>query len=584
VLPLIGGIMFYVGFATSDRPRLASSSQSTEIRQTAEWAVNRSGETMVDSTRSRDNETPQFPPSSLKPASTQPASVDAVFAALGEMTYCGRAHGVRVAIERLNADEVSELLAQIESVGRFDQWHILPRAIDRLMTLEPARAIDWMEEKASTFREGSATFVQAFELIAKRDADAGLKYFEKLPPGDRKNLIGASLLSVQAQKSPEAALAFLKQLPPGAGYDAAAIGYVKGLAKADPEKAITSALRWRDGNVKLTTLTSAFGELAKSAPARALVALDQVTEPDQRAKVFNMLVSSAQDKDLPALAEYYERAVRENPEMNRWVNTLSRVAGGIAKEDPKAALAWAAKLPEKEQAEGMERALSVWSWSDPKSALQWNAENTADDGAKKRRDSAILSSWLDIDFTAAKDWVEKLPPGPVRDNAVPRVVWRLAARGDSDQAAEWINQMPEADRGRLAADLASNLARDDPPNAARWLEHLAPEGDALDLFSSVAAGWARKDFQGAGHWVNELAAGDARDCAVASFAREAVRVDPAGAATWAATASNDRARASILAGVLREWSQRDAGEAQRWLQNAAGLSAEAKEAIREYLR
>ena len=104
----------------------------------------------------------------------------------------------------------------METVGRNDQFPILPRAIDRLMQLDPGRAVAWMRDNAATYREGSTTFLKAFGMAAQRDFDAARKLFDDLPAGDRRNQFGKELLAQLAGRSPSAAKTLLASFPAGA--------------------------------------------------------------------------------------------------------------------------------------------------------------------------------------------------------------------------------------------------------------------------------------------------------------------------------------------------------------------------------
>ena len=515
-----------------------------------------------------------------KPAAERSGSVEAVFDALGERTGGAIGFRVREAISRLNVTQLDELLGQIETVGRNDQFQILPRAIDRLMELDPARAVGWMRESAATFREGSTTFRRAFEMIARRDFNAARKLFGELPPGDRRNQFGQELLAQLAERSPGEAKAWLESFPNGSARDLAAQGYVTGLAKSDPLAAIEIASKWTDGAAQDTALATALSLLVKSSPARALDALTNVKDGVARGRAFSQMVLAAKDEDLPDMVAYFQRTVAELPHFGDFVSTTARMAEGMARKDPAAGLAWARTLSGKQRELAIKWSLITWSAKDPEAALSASLGGGGVESNARPLDLEIFNRCLNQNFTVTRAWVEKLPPGPVRDTATQRIGWGLAARGDEESARQLLRQVPEAGREQLGRDIASSLASENPGMATRWLGQSAADADSARIFGRIASQWAKTDLKAAGTWADKLPAGPARDAAVGRFATEVVGLDPATAAEWAASVSDENQRTSVIGGIILAWHERDPDAARRWLEATPALKPDRRQLLR----
>ena len=506
--------------------------------------------------------------------------MEAVFDALGERTAGGIAFRVREAIARLDAAQLEELLGQVETVGRNDQFTILPRAIDRLMQVDPARALAWMRENTATFREGSTTFQQAFATVARRDFESARKLFDGQPPGDRRNQFGKELLAQLAERSPGEAKKWLESFPNGAARDLASQGYVTGLAKSDPIAAIEIASKWPGGAAQETALAAALGLLVKSSPARAIDARSQVKSGIARGKAFSQMVLAAKDEDLPEMLACFQRTAAELPHFADAVSTYGRLAQGMARQDPAAALAWAGTLSGEDREYAMKWTMITWAQKDPDAALSASLAGGGTEAKAQQLDLEIFNRCLNQNFTVTRAWVEKLPPGPVRDTATQRIVWGLAARGEEESARQLLAQVPEARREQLGRDIASSLASENPSLATRWLGPSAADADSARIFGRVASQWAKTDLKAAGTWADKLPAGPARDAAVGRFAREVVGLDPAAAADWAASVSDENQRTSVIAGIIQEWGGRDPAAARRWLEATPALKPDRRQLLR----
>jgi hypothetical protein len=520
----------------------------------------------------------------ISQSSQTPATAEDVFNALGSVMYSERAFRVQQAVDRLDVTQAEAVLEQVDSIGRFDQAHVIPRVISRLMDIAPERALNWLETNAPTFREGSSTFVLAFEMACKKDPDGARRVFDSVAEGDRRNALGEVMIRYMAMKDPAAAYAFLQTFPKGAARDKLALGYVNGLAASNPTSAITQALKWKEGATRKTTLATAFITLARGGQGQALAALDQVKNASERGYILGRLASRARQNEVPALAAYYESAVRENPGVAESFSGVERLADGFTRANPSEAIEWAKRLPGKQRGEALSTALSVWGWEQPEAAIAWVQQNSSNTEERQQHLQEIYRGWVKSDLSKALAWAEKLPPGTERDRSTAIIVSQYATKGQHNEALEWLQRLPAKEQSDLAMRVAGRLAWDDPPVASRWLGNIEPDENSAHLFGRVASEWAEKDFKAAAAWLGSIPAGVCRDQAVVAYANQVAGLDPAAAVEWAASTSNEVTRVRMIEEVLLEWRERDPRAAAQWLESTTALSAERKASLKGALR
>jgi hypothetical protein len=529
-----------------------------------------------------NDNTPTADAAQMAQASDRKGTVEDVFKALASYFWCECGYNVKEAVSRLDVPELQSILDQIDSIGPSQQFSILPRTIDRLMDLDPQRALNWIETNAPTFREGSNTFLLSFELAYKKDPEGARHLYERMADGDRRNAIGAIVVRHMAMKDPAAASAFLEAIPKGTARDKAALGYVAGLATSNPNAAITEALKWKDGVNRRETLATAFQTLARGGQGQALAALDQISDERERTLILGKLTAGARESDLPALAGYYQNIVRDHPEVAELFNGVERLAEGFARSNPAQALEWAKELPDDdERKDARTTALSIWGSEKPEEAIAWAQTHSGDNDERQANLETVYRSWLKTDLPKAEAWAEKLASGPERDRHIGLAASQLATEGQHTKALELLQRLPAGQQSELAVQVAGSLVWENPPAASRWLSSIEPDENSATLFSRVAAEWSAKDFKAAANWIGTIPAGECRDHAIWGYAYKVARLDPAAAAEWAASTSNEESRVGMLGNIIAAWRERDLTSADGWLESTTAISADRKAALKE---
>ena len=181
-----------------------------------------------------------------------------------------------------------------------------------------------------------------------------------------------------------------------------------------------------------------------------------------------------------ALDAVFAEVTSAGPEnAKRWIASLSdeklksgaasRLAGQLAKEDPRAAAQWATSL-----------------------------------GSDILKSSAgeIVRQWADEDLAAARNWVENQPEEIVA-SAGPALVREMIQNEDVVTASDWLSNY----EGNPAFDesvrsLVWHSMGEEPAFAADWIMKLSSEDDQRSTFHRMIGRWMSKDEAGVVDYVN----------------------------------------------------------------------------------
>jgi hypothetical protein len=114
--------------------------------------------------------------------------------------------------------------------------------------------------------------------------------------------------------------------------------------------------------------------------------------------------------------------------------------------------------------------VQIYAERDPAAAAAWLANTpNAIDGQTA---SKVVEAWYPSDPLAVGRWVEGLPAGKGRDEALNALVHKLSWESPA-AAAEWTETIADATLREKAAGFAYySLSRDDPARAREWLQNL----------------------------------------------------------------------------------------------------------------
>ena len=483
---------------------------------------------------------------------------------------------------KLDADQVREVVERAMRISRFQQIELLPLAIDRWLQLDERAAAQWIEINAVTFRPGSDTFRAVLRGFAYRNIALAEEVLSRMPPGERADSLSTSITESLTRTDPKAARAQWEAMPEGKGKNQAAWQYRFTRARTRPVEQMDEVLGWdpvKYNSWRQMVFREAVRELARGGLGAAEQAMDRITVGADRAKAFDDMLEMAKPNEFARLADYYDRAIKSDPEAVAAFQGVNQIAHGMAVHSGPKAIEWVESLPPESRAQARAAVIENWGWNDPVAAMTWVNEKISDE-TQAGLTQNVIQMWIKRRPADAQAWVEKLPPGPVRQQVVETTASTLAATGQSEAALKWLGQLLPESQSKVASTAASQLAWTNPAAAARWTENIEPDENSAPLFGQIAERWAAVDFKATATWINQLPAGTPRDSAVIRYASAVAKVDPAGAAEWAMTTSDERSRSKLVSAVAVEWLRRDQTGAEKWLR----ASTLPQEQIRALLR
>ncbi len=169
----------------------------------------------------------------------------------------------------------------------------------------------------------------------------------------------------------------------------------------------------------------------------------------------------------------------------------------------------------------------------------------------------VASEWAESDPQSAADWADELTDGAGRDGAVATLAAVWAQKDPASAAAYLMSLAPEKAQGGAAVAMVSTLAADHPAQAAQWVAQF-PEGPLRErVVGELVNVWASNDAAQAARWVQGLPKSPSRDVAVNTYSRVLNGEAPALAFQWAKTISDAAMRNEQLQHVARTWLQKE---------------------------
>ncbi|MCB1204910.1 MAG: hypothetical protein KDN18_11670 [Verrucomicrobiae bacterium] len=268
-----------------------------------------------------------------------------------------------------------------------------------------------------------------------------------------------------------------------------------------------------------------------------------------------------------------------------------------AEKDPRAAAARALTIPNsQERSSALWTLASTWAQSDPGAAWEWgNALERASD-RKAVLQNVISAVAGNGDTSQAIAFLETMPPGQGRSDALQQVASFLA-NSDPEEAYAFVMQHAVNDRDRQAvSNVLQQWARSDParafelafseldpgnarrsaiqsvineaanrdPALARELMAKLDDQDLENVSHSAAYTLARNDLEGSIEWAEGLPEGDIKENAFSSILSEWSRENPEEAVLYGLKIENDDRRRRSLGNALSQWAYQDAVEAMTW--------------------
>jgi hypothetical protein len=138
-----------------------------------------------------------------------------------------------------------------------------------------------------------------------------------------------------------------------------------------------------------------------------------------------------------------------------------------------------------------------WMFSNPEPALEWMC---ARPGISEARVLSLFQDWSHRDHAAFTNYLEDLPPGAWREQALLLASY-ASISADPPAAIAFVRQLnPDAQRNALLEMATTEWARREPAAAGRWVEQVRDPELRSPLIGSLLAGYAEIAPELASQW------------------------------------------------------------------------------------
>ncbi|MES2661606.1 MAG: hypothetical protein V4689_23510 [Verrucomicrobiota bacterium] len=298
------------------------------------------------------------------------------------------------------------------------------------------------------------------------------------------------------------------------------------------------------------------------------------------------VLQSWASKDPAGAAKYYAENPREFAMMGMMGGGRGPMGGqggaGIiasewARQDPAAAMAWAASLTT-EKGQAMESVITEVAKTDPSKAADMVKQMDADDQAGAYR--SVAAQYGAKDFTAAQNWINTLPA----DDQVAALASAIGGLSNTNpaEAAKQIALMEDGDaKDRVIDDVIGDLARQDPQAAAAFLKEQTSEDAQRDGMRELMPTWANQNPAAALAYAESFPQGDVRDSALGGYVWGNNTSPPADLIKVAESIDDEGDRNRTVGVAYMRWMREDADAAKASIEASTVLSDEAKERLSE---
>ncbi|MBS0660529.1 MAG: hypothetical protein JSR82_20095 [Verrucomicrobia bacterium] len=431
----------------------------------------------------------------------------------------------------------------------------LEKAIEELRTNERFKI--WSDPEAASLLIGRLAELDATRALILASARNSMGF----PDG----AVLRSVLEALAETRPDAVLAWLRTLP-NDRFRRSAVGTWLGIvSKSDPEGALAWAMAEK---VPASELSGLFAKLAERDAMNAVTRAAALPAGEQRRAALNGAVQEWAKTDPGAAMAW----IRSRPADRLRGELVTKAMAGFAEVNPSGAAAyvlssleprekadaarvvaenwmqldfaaakgWVEQLPKELAREVGPRILGTWSDRDPAGAVAFVWKNQTDGGRGEWALRGVMSEWAARDFDAAKNWVLTLAPGPMRDAVLSGL---LTER-------RWGGGGADIDP-RAALDLIVQLGGAD--SEAR-----------RNAMSEQMQRWARDDFEAAALWARNQPDRKLANELLGGALRELASYDPQRAVRTLPTLSTE-AQLSAGKAIAESWAQLDPAAAARWV-------------------
>ncbi|MBC8094625.1 MAG: hypothetical protein H7Y43_02325 [Akkermansiaceae bacterium] len=317
----------------------------------------------------------------------------------------------------------------------------------------------------------------------------------------------------------------------------------------------------------------------------ALQAIDKKAPCDQREEERLKLIQALAATDPLGAMEY----AKQNLKRDRLAQAMASIATEWARHDPAAAWSWACSRGP-EEVYHSHTVLEQVSRDNPEQAARFASEF-----AQKQPEEAVAMTLTAMrgmteggNFEGARKLANDLQ---LRSEEEKGVLLNFMAgqwaRHEPEKAAQWVQSLPEGPlRNQALIGLGESWGEVDPPKAANFAAQL-PAGEQRQLaLKQAISNWILNDPAEASIWVNSFDPSPDFDQAVASVAtmRFLMEEHIDTALSWANSIYDSPLKIAALSEIVSYWSTHDHAGAVNYVKTVSSLTPEARQQLLKQLQ
>ncbi|MEO8351374.1 MAG: hypothetical protein ABI680_06555 [Chthoniobacteraceae bacterium] len=406
------------------------------------------------------------------------------------------------------------------------------------------------------------------ETFARLRPERMLTHVISLSPSDNRRVMAAALIRTVGGSDIKLAKEWIERFDDPGTRMAAERGYLEAMARLDPLSVLDSAkaLPRNDADAVWDAATT---EALRRGSSAVTALAEKADSPLQKMNIAQQLRFTHPE----AAAALITDQAATDPHFLGSKTFAPWVAADYARRDLEKARAWAMALPSDVRAAPLQTVMREWAATDPRAALDWLAANREMDAmpAAAATRAAVFASWLNANEAGARAYADALPAGPDKDAAQTALVSHLCRHQRPAAAVALFGQVPDSERGKLAAEIARTMAGNDPLEATTWAVSLPPGEEQTQAITSIVDAWSWTNAAAVASWIEKFPVGDVRDQAVGAFISRVGSLDTASAAEWVLQIRDPWKRALAAQKVFGYLRVRDSAAAITWLEELPGI-------------
>jgi len=302
--------------------------------------------------------------------------------------------------------------------------------------------------------------------------------------------------------------------------------------------------------------------IAKNAPAESIPLHPDFSETTVKSSSDSSTHLAISRAEVEAVMSELNRI----PSMEERRRRFREVMRAWAESDGQAALTFALNLPKSSaylKLDAIAAAAHVLAARNPAYLKQIIAE-MPESAIRQTFVLEIARQGPGSDLTQTLAWAEALPQDRARSEAL-RILRSQLAHQNPEEAARTLGRMPEGSaRQNLAQTIATEWGLRDPHAAAHWIAGLSA-AEWENAVPALAASWSQADAQASGEFVANLPSGEIQERAAMSVMASWAIQNPKAAGNWAMNFPEGNLRDLGVREVVNSWTSTDPVQAFEWV-------------------